>query len=337
MSHSSPRSLPPRQLPIPAAASPQLQQALAQPLEDIIEAVIHAPTDEQGWRDFIAAVDDAQRPNLALLKAHYPVEILATEMAGVRVYQIVPPQIPEQFRHHLLLHFHGGGYTLASGELGIGEAILAAYRSQKRVLSIDYRQGPDEAFPASLEDALAVWQALIQVQAPAAIGLFGTSAGGGLLLALVCELRRLNLPLPGAIAPLTPWADLSKTSDTLFSHEYIDSTIVSYEGMLATMARRYAGSYDLQHPLVSPLYNDLQGLPPTLLISGTRDLLLSDTVRLQRKLRQAGVVVEVQLFEGMSHADYLYHWQTPESEEVFAELASFFNRYLANAPSPSQT
>ncbi|AIE73184.1 MULTISPECIES: alpha/beta hydrolase [unclassified Synechocystis] len=326
----APRPLPSRSLPVPVSVSPLLKEAIATPLEGAMEAIKNVPPleDKQAWQNLIAAYDQASQVLWQQLRQQFPVTLTEESIAGINTYRLTPPIISPENSQRIWVHLHGGGYALAGGELATGEAILAAHYGQVEVISIDYRQPPNYPFPGALEDALAVWQELVKTHDVNRLALFGTSAGGGLLLALVCQLRQLNLPLPAAIAPLSPWVDLTKTGDTYFTNEYVDRTAISYDGLLAGLAQLYAGEFPLTHSFISPLYNDLENLPPTLLISGTRDLLLSDTARLQRKLRQSNVMVDLQIFEGLSHGEYLYQFATPESAAVFQEINQFFNRHL---------
>lgn len=324
-----PRSIPERLLPVPTTVSPALQQAIAQPLTATIEAIQTAPADLTSWRQLIATSEATSRERLGRLRQQCPVSVTPESIAGIPCYRVVPAAIAPANQRRLLIHCHGGGYVLASGEVCIGEAVLAAYYGQISVLSIDFRQAPDHPFPAPIEDVVQVWQSILRDYAPGLLGMFGTSAGGGLVLATLLKLQELGLPLPGAIAPLSPWADLSKTSDSLWVNEYVDEIAISYDGLVAGMAQVYAGETDLKHPLVSPLYGDFTGFPPTFLVSGTRDLLLSDTVRVQRKLRQANIPVHLQLFEGLSHAEYLYAFEISETREVFTEMQLFFDQYLS--------
>src|SRR6202042_2388751 len=133
---------------------------------------------------------------------------------------------------------------------------------------------PDFPFPAALDDAVAVWREVIKSHPPLNLGLFGTSAGGGLTLATVLRLKQLGLPLPGAIMAGTPWADLTKTGDTYFTNELVDNVLGSNDGLLEAAAKLYAGTHNLKEPLLSPVYGDLTGFPPAILLSGTRDLFL---------------------------------------------------------------
>ena len=163
---------------------------------------------------------------------------------------------------------------------------------------------------------------------PAALALGGTSAGGGLTLAAVHRFLALGLDVPGALYAGTPWADLTKTSDTLFTNEAVDRVLLTYDGLLRAAAELYADGHDLKDPLLSPVYGDFAGFPPTYLVTGTRDMLLSDTARTHRKLRAAGAVADLNVYEGVSHADYLLVPDSPESKEVYAELNAFLLRHL---------
>ena len=134
--------------------------------------------------------------------------------------------------------------------------------------------------------------------------------------------------MPGAIAPGTPTADLTKTGDSLFTNEMVDNALVSQDGFIRATALLYANGHDLKDPLISPVYGDFQGFPPAILTSGTRDLYLSNTVRVHRKMRAAGVEAVLQLWEGQSHAQYFRDIDAPETREYHDEIARFFDRHL---------
>ena len=133
---------------------------------------------------------------------------------------------------------------------------------------------------------------------------------------------------PTAIAPGTPWSDLTETGDTYKTNEWLDNVLVSWHGWLGHAAELYANGHDPKDPQLSPIYGDFSGFPPAILTSGTRDLFLSLTVLTHRKLRRAGVEAELQVFEGVSHAQYYLDPFTPESKEAFTEIARFFDKHL---------
>lgn len=195
-------------------------------------------------------------------------------------------------------------------------------------MSVDYRMPPDDPFPAAVEDVVAVWRSLLDEWPAKSMALGGTSTGGGLTLAATLRFIELGLETPGALWAGTPWADLTKTGDSQFTNEGIDRVLVSYEGVLQGAAKLYANGRDLKTPLISPVYGDFEGFPPTYLVTGTRDLFLSDVVRVHRKMRLAGVVADLNVYEGVSHADYSIVVDSPESEQVFGELGAFLLLHL---------
>jgi len=238
-------------------------------------------------------------------RASLGVTVQATQIAGVPVFRITPRAIPERNRRRLLMHLHGGGYVLYPGEVGAGEGMLMAGLGGFEVVSVDYRMPPDRPFPAALDDATAVWRALLAENDASRMAIFGISAGGGLTLATVLHARDQGIALPAAIAPGTPWVDLAGDGDSRNANAFVDNILVADTGWLGGAARLYAGGHDLRDPLISPIHGDFHGLPPAIITTGTRDLFLSDSVRTHRKLRQAGIDAALQVFEGMSHGQFV--------------------------------
>jgi acetyl esterase/lipase len=250
-------------------------------------------------------------------------------IGGVQVFILTPKEIPPANRNRLLINVHGGGYVYNPGEAGTGEATLMAAYGGFKVMSIDYRMPPDYPYPAAMDDAMAVWKEVVKTQNPRNMAIFGTSTGGGMTLAMILRAKQEGLPLPAAIATGTPWSDLTETGDSYKTNEWVDNVLVSYDGYLRHAAELYANGHDLKDPQLSPIYGDFTGFPPDILTSGTRDLFLSLTVLTHRKLRRAGVDADLQVFEGMSHAQYLFTPFAPETKEAFTEIARFFDKHLA--------
>jgi acetyl esterase/lipase len=128
----------------------------------------------------------------------------------------------------------------------------------------------------------------------------------------------------------SPASDLSKTGDSYYTNAGVDNRLVGYEGLLESLVKLYANGRDLKDPLLSPIYGEFRGFPPTFLVSGTRDLFLSNTVRVQQKLLQAGVPALLEVEESQSHADYLLaaNADAPESIALYAHIADFFDAHL---------
>lgn len=319
----------PRIVPPPAAASEALHGAIAAaPAPDVAARRAGAPQDADGWRAIIAARDSARTQPLDKLGSDFGVRITRDAVAGVPVHRIDPLTPLPAHAAHLFVYLHGGAYVYGAGDAGVYEAALIAGRLGIRVVSVDYRMPPEHPFPAAVDDSVAVYRALLENHRAGAVAIGGTSAGAGLALATVHALRARALPFPGAIYAGTPWADLTRTGDTLYTLEGIDRALVSYDGVLAAAARLYAGDVPLEDPLLSPVNGDFSGFPPTYLVTGTRDLFLSDTARVHRMLRRAGVPADLVVFEGLSHAEYLQDLNAPESIETYAELGAFLETHL---------
>src|SRR5262245_19266398 len=324
---AGPRTVPGRSIPVPATASEQLQASIALPYR--VGTWNANPKTAAEWKELIAKQAAAGAALRQQAREKLGVAIEPTEIGGVKAFILTPKEVTPGNRNRLLLHVHGGGYVFGPGESGTMEAVLMAGYGGFKVISIDYRMPPDDPYPAAMDDAMAAWKALVKSQDPRTMAIFGTSTGGGMTLAMILRAKQEGLPLPAAIAPGTPWSDLTETGDSYKTNEWIDNVLVSYSGYLSHAAVLYANGRDLKDPQLSPIYGDFTGFPPAILTSGTRDLFLSLTVLTHRKLRRAGVEAELQVFEGMSHAQYNFDAFAPETKETFGEIARFFDTHLA--------
>jgi len=317
-----PRQIPARTLPTPNTVSPEIQQLLSTPIPDNWNT---PPKTPEEWKAFAATVNQAGA-SLQPLRDRFGVTSEPIVVNGVKAYMLTPNSIPPENRNRLLMHLHGGCYMLGGGEAATSEATYLAGYGHFKVLSIDYRRPPEFRYPAALDDAVSAWKAALKMADPKRMAIFGASAGGALTLSTVLRLKQEGLPLPAAIGPGTPMSDLTKTGDSFYTNYMVDNVLVGTEGRCQAMAEQYAGGHDLKDPMLSPVYGDMRRFPPSILPSGTRDLLLSNTVRVHRKLRQAGVVAELHVYEAQAHGNYLRG--TPESKEVFEEMARFFDQHL---------
>lgn len=321
------RKVPERMIPVPTDVSPQLQKSIALPLDPLMYV---EPKTMQQWHEIVAKGEGVVTKELmAAANKLFTVNVKPEVIAGVKTHTVEPKILPEKNRNRILVYVHGGGYILNGGEGSVPEAMAMAHYAQTKVLSIDYRMLPDFPFPAGLDDVITVYKEVLKKYKPENIGMFGTSAGSGLTAAAMLKLRELNLPQPAVVGLGTPFIDITDTGDTYQTNEGIDNFLVTYNGLLKSIAKLYAGSNDMKNPLISPIYGDFtKGFPPTILTSGTRDLFLSNTVRMHQKLRAAGVDAYLQVFEGCSHAFYLQVLDSPESKQAYQEMALFFEKYL---------
>lgn len=317
--------VPARVIPVPDTVSPEMQVIIAQRHDPTFN---NAPTTTAAWKAKVAAAARKVEAALPALRQALGVTVAPMVVAGVKVFLVTPMSMPEKHRDRLLVHLHGGVRVLNPGEAGTREAILMAGFAGYKVISVDYRMPPDFPFPAALDDAVAVYRETLQTTPAAHIAIFGTSAGGSLTCTTLLRAKAEGLPMPGAIALGTPTVDLTDAGDSLYTNEGIDNVLGTRDGFIRASVALYANGRDPRDPLLSPIYGDVSGFPPAILTSGTRDLYLSNTVRMHRKLRAAGVEALLHVWEGQSHAQYLTDIAAPETKEYHDEVAAFFDRHL---------
>ena len=311
-----------RFIAVPTSVSQQAQQFLsmdmfgnsADPLD---------PNDVEGWRARIQASDELLIAVLSpeVDKLHSTVERGLID--GVAVFVVVPDGVEDGADQPIYLDIHGGALVMGGGEACKVMAQKMAAQVQLRTLSVDYRMPPDHPYPAALDDVISVYKSLLNVQAPERIVVGGGSAGGNLAAALILRARDEGLPLPAALVLLTPEGDLTESGDSFQTNLGIDCILTA---SLADSIALYANGHDLHDPYLSPIFGDLSSpFPPTFLQTGTRDLFLSNTVRMHRKLRSGGVDAELHVFEAMPHGGF---FGAPEDGELTAELRRFLKVHL---------
>ena len=310
-----------RNRPIPSAISDQARTFFetAPPLK--------------AWPITGETIDEVRRTERAGCAAHSEAARAAltrrveeTEIAGVPVEVVEPKGYDEERDSWGVLYFHGGAHVTGSPFEDLPITAGLAHRLGVRVFSTRYRLAPEHPFPAGLDDGVAVYRGLLESFDAGRLAVAGESAGGNLALAVVLRARDEGFALPAAAALLSPWCDITGTGDSTASLSGLDPTL-DYRPHLEQAAAAYAGDRDHKDPLVSPVYADYRpGFPPTLITSGTRDLLLSDCARLSTAMRLAGVDARLHVWEGLWH---VFEWypDIPEAELSLDEIAAFLRRY----------
>jgi len=253
----------------------------------------------------------------------------AVDAGGVPAYWVRMPGNATAGTGHpgkerVLLYLHGGGFVIGAAATDLGIPLRMGIDAGLPVLSVDYRLAPEHPYPAALDDSVAAYRWLLkQGFKPGNIGVVGDSAGGQLAVALVLAAHKAGLPRPGVVAVMSPVTDMTDTGDS-----YV--TMANFDPIQSTDRSNrvdYMAGHDPKDPLLSPIFADLRGFPPLLIQVGTRDLLLSDSVRLARKARVDGVDVTLDVWDGMWHV-----WQgnptVPEARAASMEAAAFLRRHL---------
>lgn len=318
-----PRAVRAHEVPVPTTVSPKMQERIARPDHKWPETF---PTTNAGWKQLDNPDPVGARASLTALLDEFGLQLEQRKYGGVDCYELTPLKLAKENRKRLLVHIHGGGYVLGAGERGLKEAVLVAGISGIKTISIDYRMPPEFPFPVPIDDVVSAWKAIHVSHKTLKIGIFGNSAGGAMALGLVQRAVQEKFPLPRAIVSATPWADLSETGDSYFTNKYMDP--IPYHGILNIAANQYAGGMDLKDPRLSPVYGEFSGFPPTLLLSGNRDLFLSNAIRVDRKIRDAGRDSTMILYEGQSHGRHLAGWEYPETRTTLRDISLFWERHL---------
>jgi acetyl esterase/lipase len=298
-------------IPTPGTLSPQAQAYL----ESAAKRIAASPParDQQQAAD---AALQMLRPRAAGFEGSFETVELAH---GAKLYRVVPEGRSGRRREVAYFDIHGGGFTSGGGEMCAMLAKLRAADYGVEVFSVDYRLAPGHPYPAGLDDTLAAYREVLKRVAAKDLVVAGSSAGGNLAAALMLRAGDEGLPLPAALLLLTPGLDLSGAGDTRQTNRWLD---VNLHGGDGEGPAAYVGKADAKHPHVSPIYAAIpEDWPPTLLSSGTRDLLLSDTVRMHRLLRRAGVRAELHVTEAGPHGGFM--GTAPEDHELIAECKRF--------------
>ena len=273
---------------------------------------MNVPFQEQRTR-----MDELARKGIRLPKG---VTVRTVQAGGVHAEWIeAAGSDPER----VILYLHGGGYCLGSLDTHRGLAARLALASQARLLIIDYRLAPENPFPAALEDALAAYRWLLAHGIPAKqIAIGGDSAGGGLSLVTAVSLCASDQALPAALFLLSPWTDLTASGESIQTNKDVDP-IFGSKGVIPGFAPAYLGQHDPADPLVSPLFADLRGLPPTLIHVGSDEVLLDDSTRLEEKLKAAGMAPQLNIWEGMWHVFQIFAPYIPEAQQAICQIGDF--------------
>jgi monoterpene epsilon-lactone hydrolase len=313
--------------PFSTWASPQALKRFQEILlEDKAAPGIADPLASRKFYDKINS-DRARR-----MRQLYPVKIEASSIDGVPV-DIVSSADAKSDAQRVLINLHGGAFLWGAGSGGLVESIPVASLSKIKVISVDYREGPENTYPAASEDVEKVYRALLQHHKPEDIGIYGCSAGGALTAQSIAWFQDKGLPAPGAIGIFCAGV-VSMDGDSTYVGPMLMGQSVPLPNPSRWGALPYFKGADFMSPLVLPGNSAavLAKFPPTLLISGTRDMALSSVLRSDELLTEAGVSTELHVWEGMWHS-FFSDPELPESKAAYAVMARFFDRRLGRTGS----
>ncbi len=226
-----------------------------------------------------------------------------------------------------IFYVHGGGYFFGSPRSHRPITLALTMGAEARCFSLDYRLAPEHPFPAAFDDTLAAYRQLLKDGIPAdRIVVAGDSAGGALVLAMMVALRKAKDPMPKAAVCFSPWTDLAGTGESLTTNNLRDPLV--FGESLKESARHYLGKTSADHPMASPLYADLKGLPPILIHASEIEVLRDDSTRFAERARKAGVKVRLKLWRDTCHDWQVYAPQLPEAAESLGEASAFIREMV---------
>jgi monoterpene epsilon-lactone hydrolase len=248
------------------------------------------------------------------------VSVEAVDAGGVPAEWVEAPGVRDDTA---FLYVHGGGYALGSAATGRHLAAAISEAAATRVLSLDYRLAPEHPFPAAVDDAVAGFRWLVERGTPAEkVVIGGDSAGGGLTVATLVALRDAGGPMPSGGVCISPWVDLTCSSDSYRTKSDADPVIVHED--IQWFASLYLDGRDPKTPLASPLFADLRGLPPLLIQVGSDEVLLDDAVGLDGRAREAGVDSTLEVWEDMIHVWHVFFQMLQEGRDAIARIGEYF-------------
>jgi acetyl esterase/lipase len=284
---------------------------------------------------------DAQKANVQAMRHRWHafanvlwtargVTVEPKEVAGLAAEWLLPDRSPAD---RLLLYLHGGAYLMGGCATHRQMVSYIAKAAGVRTLLPEYRLAPEHPFPAAIDDVVRLYRSLLQGGLAAEnIVIAGDSAGGGLAMAALLSLRDAGEPLPAAACLISPWLDLTGEGDSMTDRAAHDPWFRPED--MPVIARYYCRDDQVRHPLVSPVFADVEGLPPLFIQVGEDEILLSDSTRIADSIRQAGGRVSLEVWPRMWHVFQAFVHHVPEAREAIANIGDFVRAELSAGAGP---
>jgi len=288
--------------------------------------VTPSPDDLKGWQELNQQISPMFSQMSQPIVDSYQHNITATKLRDINILDIRPKDWRDNGK--VLIYLHGGGYTFLDANSTLGNAIPVANSTGLRIISVDYSLAPSSKWNQTTNEVISIVQALRdQGYSLDDIAMFGDSAGGGLVAGSVLKMRDEGVGIPAALVLWSPWIDVTGIGDTYYTLRDADPFLNAE--LEKSMADAYANPSDQRNPYVSPVYgNFTNGFPPTLIQGGTKEMLLSDFVRLYQALDQSGIPVKLDIYEGMPHVFQTFFHNTTESDIALSKINDFLREYL---------
>lgn len=312
---------------VPDTVSREAQELLRKATDPALRPPMPAPGDREGWKKVQASREAERRERSEAMIARYQPTLIDRKLGGTPVLEIRPRGWKDNGK--VLVHIHGGSWVSYSPRSTIDSSAVVADRTGLRVVSVDYTLAPQAKWKQVQSEIVAAIKALVKEGvALGNLAIYGESAGGNLTAAVALKLRDQGLGMPAAIVLWSPCTDFDDTGDTRITLRAAEPTYL-YDRHLKTAMLAYADPKDWRNPYVSPVRADFRkGFPPALIQVGTREIFLSDAVRLYQALDAAGIEVKLDVYEGMIHVFQRHLAEAPEGALALAKMKAFLERHL---------
>ena len=324
----------PLKFQVSSTVSPEAAQALAAfYAKESERPKLSPPATQEDFDKLSAAASEAKRPQSDAFAAKVGLLVQHATLGGVPALRITPKGFTAASGNPVLLYIHGGGYVVFSAAVELVLPGLLADALGMEVVSVDYTLAPRADYRAVTDQLVSVFRALLaEGRTAAQVAVFGDSAGGGMTLATTLKLRDQGSDLPAALLLISPSTDISEAGDTRMSLGASDADPILSRDSFALLGKAYAQDGVLDHPYASPVHGDYaKPFPPTMIQGGTRELLLSDFVRLYRALVRGEKEAVLDLYEGMPHVFQARFPDIPETREAVARASEFLRQHLPAA------
>jgi monoterpene epsilon-lactone hydrolase len=283
--------------------------------------------DVSGWKDLQDHNEDPEAREGRAIAKEFGAAITEISLGGVPALDVKPKGWSDNGK--VLIYTHGGAYTLFSVTSTLTGVVPVADVTGLRVITVDYTVAPQAQWKQTTSEIVSVFRALLdEGYGPEDIAIYGDSAGGGLAAGSVLKARDEGLGQLAAVVLWSPWADITNNGDSYSTLADADPILI-YDDWLENAAAAYAKPEDQKHPYVSPVYGDYsKGFPPTLIQVGSKEIFLSNAIRLYQAMDQAGIEVKLDPYDGMWHVFQAFHWRLPESETARKKMADFLQKHL---------
>lgn len=319
-------------VPLSSFLSPEARSYMLHLLRD--QPFAGGPSAAQDIKGYRARQDEIMNWFLQPIRARYSVNVEHKIIAGIYTDVVTPKDgVAPKNRNRVLLNMHGGGFLSGARTAALVESIPIASVEKIKVITVDYRMGPEYKFPAASEDVASVYKEVLKQYSPQHVGLYGCSAGGMLTAMSIAWFHKNHLPNPSAIGVLCASIGELTGGDASFITGALNGFAVpaGRQGSGAGMQFRptYLSNVDPKDPLAYPINSPalVAKFPPTLLVTSTRGMEYSSAINSHNALVRAGVDAELHVWDGLPHA-FWYNSDLPESREVYSVIARFFDRHF---------